>query len=147
MCKVLNECEAEETSSESKMDSEGDEDSEEMETEERYTGEEKDNPDSHEENHIPTSICLALTSQNVEKLEARMEVNTVMNVDVDAPTSLDTLINHPDEPTLSPRSEFPLVLCLAQPEAVSQAKPGQVDGFMTALAWPGKGVSGREFFI
>ena len=32
---------------------------------------------------------------------------------------------------------FSVVLCLAQPEDVSQAKPGQVDGFMMALAWPG----------
>ena len=30
-----------------------------------------------------------------------------------------------------------VVLCLARPEAMSRAKPGQVDGFMTALAWPG----------
>ena len=29
------------------------------------------------------------------------------------------------------------MLCLARPEAVSRAKPGQVDGFMTVLAWPG----------
>jgi hypothetical protein len=34
-------------------------------------------------------------------------------------------------------ASFRIVLCLARPEAVSQAKPGQVDGFMTALAWPG----------
>lgn len=28
-------------------------------------------------------------------------------------------------------------MCMAQPEAVSQAKPGQNGGFVTALAWPG----------
>ncbi|KAF8237452.1 hypothetical protein L208DRAFT_1375605 [Tricholoma matsutake] len=98
---ALNECEAEETSSESETDSEGDEDSKEMETEEQYAGEEEDEPDSYEENHIPTSIFLAPTSPNVEELEATAEVNTVMNVDIDAPASLDTPINHLDEPTLS----------------------------------------------
>jgi len=30
-----------------------------------------------------------------------------------------------------------MVMCLAQPEAVSQAKLGHDDGFMVALAWPG----------
>jgi hypothetical protein len=30
-----------------------------------------------------------------------------------------------------------LVLCPARPEAVSRAKPGRHDGFMTALARPG----------
>jgi len=95
-------------SSESEMDSEGDEDSEEMEMAEQYTGEEEDEPEpnSYEENHIPTSIFLALTPPNVKELEATAEVNMAMNVDVDAPASLDTLINHLDEPTLSHSPSF-----------------------------------------
>jgi len=57
---ALNECEAEESSSESEMDSEGDKDSEEMEMAEEYANKEEDRPepDSYEENHIPTSIFL-----------------------------------------------------------------------------------------
>ena len=74
-----------------------------METVEQYTGKEEDKPepDSYEENHIPTSIFLTPTSPNVEELKATAEVNMAMNVDVDAPASLDTPINHLDEPTLS----------------------------------------------
>ena len=103
---MLNEHKAEEMSSESKTDSEGNEDSEEMEMEEQYTGEEEDQPNSYEENHIPTSIFLTLTSPNFEELEATVEVNMAMNMDVDAPTSFDTPINHLDEPTLSHSPSF-----------------------------------------
>ena len=103
---MLNECKAEETSSESETDSESDEDSEEMETEVWYAGKEEDEPNSYKENHIPTGIFLAPTSPNVEEVEATVEVNMAMNVDIDAPTSLDTPINHLDEPTLSHSPSF-----------------------------------------
>ena len=39
--------------------------------------------------------------------------------------------NHALEPKLSP-----IVMCMAWPEAMSQAKLDQNDGFMRALAWP-----------
>ena len=77
-----------------------------METEEQYAGKEEDEPDSYEENHIPTSIFLTPTSPNVEELEATAEVNMAMNVNIDASTSLDTPINHLDEPTLSHSLSF-----------------------------------------
>jgi len=42
----------------------------------------------------------------VKKCESVLQVNMAMNVDIDAPTSLDTLINHLDEPTLSHSLSF-----------------------------------------